>query len=361
MSRLRIYPESGVPCPFCLTKDTLGQEDLLCTECGQRAPAEYLRYQQAAEITAIQTFGWAGHGKSTFLAALTLVLTRMGMAWPGYFCSALTEDSQRKLRELNTYLRTGGLPPVTSTEGDTILLLLKNAGVWADRLIIYRDYPGEIFDRLEVDVNRIPLLHRAPVTLLLLSPNDLSSVAGGRSMEMLMGSLVNALNQKGVDFERDRRCAVLVLTKADAIAHLPTLVRNYLKQDRLWSAIHRGMNDGPSHLQSSERELSEEPGSEEYRERMAAAGDAIREWIEKDPAGRSLVRIAEGHGITLRFSAVSATGSQPDENGFLSAPWHPRRVIDPLLWALEFDPRRLSLLDRGFERFFGRRGVRLED
>ncbi|MDP9120426.1 MAG: hypothetical protein M3O15_03515 [Acidobacteriota bacterium] len=360
MSGVVLYADNGIPCPFCLAKDSVAAEDLLCAACGERAPVEYLRHQDRLVLTAIQACGWPGHGKSSFLAALTLVLTRMGMVWPGCFYSALTEHSQRKLRELNTCLRIGGLPPATGAAGEAVLLRLEHAGPWGSRLIVYRDGPGEVFDRFEVDVDELPLLHRTPAPFLLLSPNDLQGVAAGRSMEMLMGSLVSALGRAGIDPELGRRCAVVVLTKADAVAGLPAFVRSYLTADRLWTAVSRAGNGAPGTAQSSRSEPLELPGTVAYREQMVGVSEALRAWIENDPAGRNLVRTADDFGIALRFSAVSATGSQAAENGYLTAPWHPRRVIDPLLWALELEPRCRIAPDQGFEPSFGRRGVRLE-
>jgi Double-GTPase 2 len=341
---LQLLPEERTICPECLREDTLGMEDTLCAGCGKRPSAAAQRLIHTLGLTAIQALGWPGHGKSTFLAALTLVLRRIGMVWNGFFCSALTESSHRKLRELNTYLATGALPPPTAEEEGTVLLLLKNAAAWGDRLLVYRDCPGELFEGFDVEVDRLPLLQRAPVVFLILSLTDLKGVAGGRSLEMLMETLVHSLEQLP-EPARQRRCAVVVLTKADAIPDLPPLVRNYLIGDRLWAALDPGLRAAADRERAGAGDLTPEPGTEAYRERMAAVGEAIQAWLETVPAGRNLVRMAENHDLALRFCAVSATGSQADDNGFLSAPWHPRRVLDPLLWALDFDPRRLSFID----------------
>lgn len=342
---VELLPIDDIPCLNCWL-GTLATDSSVCTECAQRAPAEYFRLYRTLGLTAIQAFGWPGHGKSTLLGALTLVLTRMSMVWPNYFYRALSESTVRKLRDLNNYVRTGGLPPPTTTDDGAVLLLLRNAGPWGDRLIAYRDCPGELFDNLDVDTGRLPLLRHAPATFLVLSPSDLTGVASGRAMEMLMWSFVRAL-ETGAGTASLRRSAVVVLTKADAMTNLPNSIRTYLKQDGPWSLLHDAGHGERGAMSGFELPPSGVPGTDAYRAGMSTASEALRTWLEEGPAGRTLVRIADDHGIALSFSAVSATGSQVDDNGFLPSPWHPRRVIDPLLWALQHAPQRVTFFDGG--------------
>lgn len=360
MMRLHLLPEACVRCPFCLAEDAVCHEDSLCEKCGQRVPTEYLQHATKANLTAIQTFGWSGHGKSTFLAGLTMTLARMAMVWRDCTCRALTPGSQLILREVNTFLKTGALPPPTANDGNEALFLIKNAGPWGDQIITYRDYRGEIFDSLDIEIARLPLLSRSPVIFLVLSLNDLREVAAGRSMEMLMENLVSALDREQIDLNRERRRVVVVLTKGDCLTYLPMEVTAYLREDTLWSVLSHSRSDTSEDPTSKRQESGHAPGTDAYRARMERMDQDLKIWIEAEAAGRNLVGIAKQCKLDLRFSVVSATGSQAGENGYLCAPWHPRRVIDPLLWAVDFEARRLSFLDGRLVHRGRHRRVRFE-
>lgn len=349
MSGVRIFDDQTMRCPFCDQDADLTAEDQRCSRCGLPVPEEVRRLRAGVTPLIVQTFGSSRHGKTTYLCALTMILSRMANLWDGYSIRAVTQRSRMRIREVNNYARTGSLPPPNTEDGDEpTILMLRRVGEYGDRLLVYRDGPGEPFDDIHVDPDRVPFLRSATATFLIASVQDLEERSDGRSLDMLMDSLVASLENQDVDLERESRCAIVVLTKGDAVVDLPDSLRSRLASDPLWPVL----NNGGSGTSESRDRTSPLPNEPRYLEDMREADNKLREWVEtrRRQGGPNLVRIADDNGIILHFSLVSATGSEPDEANFLTVPWKPRRVIDPLLWALEFRPPRASMLDLGYRR-----------
>ncbi len=364
MSGVRLFGEEHDRCPLCGSDVDPANGGARCGHCRLPISRDLRQALEKTEPLIIQTFGSSQHGKTTYLCALTMTIVRMGRLWSSYACRALSERSRRRLLEVGSYLKTGALPPPRTNDGDEpTVLLLRQLGWYGDRLMIYGDAPGEAFDSVYVEPRRVPFLKHASVTFLIASLCDFEESSDGRSIDMLIDSLVASLEHQGVDLCARRRCAVVVLTKGDTVLDLPLSLRRRLVRDPLWLALRgedpeaRGSRDNRAQdLGSrSERWL---PNEERYLDGMCETDEELRRWVSsRCEQGSNLLQIAEDNGITLRFSLVSATGSEPDENNFLTHAWSPRRVIDPLLWALDFADHDRTILDRGYRRF--RRGLRL--
>jgi hypothetical protein len=72
----------------------------------------------------------------------------------------------------------------------------------------------------------------------------------------------------------------------------------------------------------------------EYVEKMKRVSITIDEWVQKDASGKVLVRLAGRKNIDLHFCITSSIGSVFDEAEIIGG-LSPRRVLDPLFWALE--------------------------
>ena len=131
---------------------------------------------------------------------------------------------------------------------------------------------------------------------------------------------------------------VVVLTKADAIPNLPPSLRQYLKDDPLRDAVRSEVSllSPPLPFPSEPLRLKDE-SLREYLGRLALVHQEIHHWLETTLVGHMLIRRAAAYHVELRFSIVSATGSGLVDGQSLQLPWTPRRVLDPLFWALELD------------------------
>jgi len=319
-------------CPYCLT-DIHGRADISqCPKCKADIPVQYVRnYGQHPPFLA-QIFGWTGVGKTVFLSALTLMLVKMGNVWPnsGYSCAPATDASQRKVMEINDYLAKGLLwPPTPLGPQEAYIMILHGMERWGGRALVLRDCAGEIFDNLRVPVEQAPYLLNAPTSFMLISLPDLPNSAG-RSMDMLLNNYINTLLDHRVDLPRERRKLVVVFTKADSIMTLPANLRDYVVRDPLWAAV-AGSNNSTVRLDAA--------GMAGYLEEMGRVSDAIRDWIQRDAAGKNFVQRAHEHNIELRFCLISSTGSQPGADNTMPVTLSPRRVLDPFFWALELQSR----------------------
>ncbi|HEX3046627.1 MAG TPA: GTPase domain-containing protein [Bacillota bacterium] len=319
-------------CPHCIGEVRGEKLKNNCDHCGYELPIQYTTDYEEHQPFFVQVCGWSRVGKTVFLSALTLMLVKMSKIWPKYYCAAATETANQKVREVNEFLVKGTMPGVTQvTEEDVFVMLLKNMELWGSRTLVIRDCPGEIFDNLQIPVDKAPFLLKAPITFMFISLSDLPN-SGGRTMNMLLENYINTLMRQGIDFNKERRKLVVVFTKADLIEQLPANLRNYLISDPIWAAVNN-----PKQVQQKDA-----IAMQEYLCEMERVSNAIGDWIQLGAPGLNFVRLAESKNIELRFSLISSTGSPLDEQSVMVNTWEPRRVLDPFFWALELQSRAIN-------------------
>ena len=321
-------------CPFCLHALRPARQERACPQCRRPIPPVYLREARELQPLPIQAIGWSSHGKSVYLAALTLLLTRMGVVWPGYCWASGSDETQRSVEMVNRHLDEGTLPPSTPLGTDQAsLLLMRGMERWDGRALVYCDCAGELFDGMSIPVDQVLFLLQARTTFLIVSPEDLMAQRQ-RTVDMLLNGFRSTLESNRIDPARERRRVVVVLTKGDLLVDLPASLYRYLVDDRCWRALDQRAADWAFTGVAIDR----------YLEGMRRVDGEIRDWVMTDPGGRNLVKLAADAELDLRFSIVSATGG-PVLDGRLEDRWHPRRVIDPLIWALEFSSSRFRITD----------------
>ena len=315
-------------CPYCLTSIRSWKAPMSCPDCGKSLPVQYIDEFENHPPFFTQVFGWTRVGKTVFLSALTLMLVKMTKIWRRYNFAAATDISQRKVQEINEFIAKGSMPqPTQPGPQDVYIMILEGMERWGSRALVTRDCAGEVFDNLEVPVEQAPYLLNAPTTFMLISLPDLPS--GGRSMDMLMNNYINTLMKHKVNFNKEPRKLVVVLTKADIIKNLPANLRNYLLSDPLWAAINS----------PSEAKQLDTIAMQEYIEVMGRVSAAIKDWIQRDASGKNFVRLAEKKNIDMRFSLISSTGAPVEGGDSMPVALSPRRVLDPYFWALELQSR----------------------
>lgn len=316
-------------CPYCLAEVRGGKNIQKCPKCKHELPPQYVNEYEDHRPFFVQVFGWSQVGKSVFLQTLTLMLVKMSKVWSNYYHTAATDASQQFEQDVNEYLAKGIMPPPTPMGlQQAYIMVLSKMERWGGRTLVTRDCAGEIFDNLTVPVEQAPFLLNAPTTFMLISLADLPQ-SKGKSINLLMSNYVNTLLKNGIDFNKERRKLVVVLTKGDIIPNLPNNLRNYLVNDPLWAAI----NTTGSVVQMDARAM------EQYLMVMQRVSDAIHDWIQESASGLAFVRLAKAHNIDLRFSIISSTGAPVDTDGTMPIAVAPRRVLDPYFWALELQSR----------------------
>ncbi len=339
----RIFGGRGrtVICPKCLNTTKVA-EDLICNEklpngerCGYQFPIRYAENFKDADPLFIQVFGWTAHGKTVFLDALRLVLLDMRKLWPEYVHQSVTELDMEHEKVLRASLRKGEMPRPTDKrdrqQNEVYIMEVENMVRYGSRWLVLMDFAGEMFARFDVPVHDMPFLIKTQTTFLLLSIPQMTRSNKGESLDQLMNIYIETMTKHKVDFKRERRKLVIVLTMADdLLADLPDELRDYLRSDDIWSRL-RSKNSLPM----TEEEMAA------YVENMEQASRNVREWLLTDsdgaPGGANLVALIERNGIEARYALISATGHAPDPSNQI--PISPYRVLDPFFFALEMDGR----------------------
>lgn len=330
------YFQRVMRCPHCmnpLVQAYVWKPDF-CGKCGGELPIQYTEGYYQNPPAFVQIFGWSGVGKTVYLYALTLMLVKMANVWPRYSYAALNDETQLKVSAINDLLTKGQLPEITKPGSEELYLIaLRNIEHWGGRILVSRDCAGEVFQNMNVNIEETPYLKQASTTFMMIGPQGDISNAYGRSCDQLLNNYINTLVAAGVNFHRKRRRLVVVLSKADQIRDLPANLRSYLISDPLWAAANTRGN----------RQIYTAPEMEKYLMKMQQISDEIRDWFAEDAVGKNFLRLAEQRRLDLRFSLVSSTGETVPNGQTPPTKLEPRRVLDPLLWALE-----LNKANRGF-------------
>lgn len=350
MNPIHFIPGLGTVCPFCLERIPRRKDLTTCPHdhCRRELPVLYMQPVRSLSHFPVQVFGWSQHGKSAYLTALTMMLMKMNRIWKSFSLQAVTEASQRKVRDVNLYERQGIMPPPTPVGmDDCYVMLLHRMGHWNNRALLVRDCPGEIFDGIKVPLEHAPFLHKARTIFMFVSLPDLLDPEAenrsfeGRTMDMLMTSFFNTLKSNGIRL-RGRRI-VTVLTKGDRISDLSPGLRSYLIDDVLWAVSNSPEPDRVlrSFLRGT-TSVSADAFLERYLAEMEQTETAIRQWLTLKPQAQTFINLAEDYGVDLRLCLTSATGGPVSPGSGLAQRWEPRRVLDPFFWALELEKRNTA-------------------
>jgi len=338
MFRNLFSPTKNILCPYCLAEINFREGDKVthCPKtigkdgCGIELPTKYVsRFDQMAPCFA-QLVGWSQVGKTVYLQALTATLMKMGVIWRNNFApAALTNATLRYTRNVKSFMASGTMPPRTQLQlQEAYIMQLENMTRWGSRTLVMRDVAGEHFNDLKFNIEQTPYLLHVPTTLMMLSISDLEKQ--NFTMDELMNSLIQTLMNNDPNYGKTKRNVVIVLSKADLIARdLPQQIQEYLLNDPI-AKILGSTNDA--------HEMGEEQ-MEDYMKNLKKISDAIQAWLKGTDSGSVLVALANNESIDLRFSIVSSTGGQVGGNNQMNVAITPTRVLDPFLWALEFQSK----------------------
>lgn len=288
-------------------------------------------------LPTLEIFSQAGHGKSSYLWAVLYMLRKMNVVWPDYLCWPEDESTDNVLKEIHENVAESRLPIRGAAENKHRYdLRLQNMERWGEKKLIVWDWPDPVF-AADLNGDRPEKTNWLAPAWWLVSLPDLGEVRA-EVLDMLFDDLMRKRIRQGYSVYRSPLRLVVVLTKGDAIPNLPLPLRQYLKDDPLWKAVSSEVSllSPPASSPSSPLRLGEEP-LRLYIGTLMRAHEVIRQWLESTLVGHMLIRRAAEYQVDLRFSIVSSTGSGLVEGQDLQVPWTPRRVLDPLFWALELD------------------------
>ena len=319
-----------IVCPYCLARNLYSDIKKLKTcrppkGCNRAFPALYKQEYKSSPPMFLQLTGWSAVGKSTYLQAVTLLLSKMHRFWVHKNTIApITEETYRYMQEVHVYEATGKLPPPTQLAlQDAYIANIWNMERWGSRTLVTRDVAGNVFqNKLDFPLEYIPYFLYVPTTIMMFSLPDMRRDPT-LAANLLMAGYVNTLAEKHPNYKQENRQVVVVLTKSDSLLQeFPSNLKEYLVGDPFRIKMRSTPVDG-KYMQ-------------DYLTTMHEISQCIREYFwNKVPGGPGLINLAEIHSIHLEFCVISSTGTPPDSENQLNEV-DPLRVLDPLFWALEF-------------------------
>jgi hypothetical protein len=303
------------------------------------SPAEALAVAPAP-ATTFEILSRPGDGKTSYLWALLYVLRKLSWVWPQYLCWSEDGETEEEIRRLHTAIESRNLPESDGgASGRSYNLLLRQMERWGDRPLVLRDDRDAVFGEGAPESADGRDINWGVPICWLLSLSDLDTL-DAQLVDVKLNDLVRARLRSARSLEAEPLKLVIAFNKADRLATLPATLRRYLKADPLAAVIESEREFQASGIEPGDPALRlDEQGMAGYLETLAGVHEEIAGWLGSTLGGRLLARRAEGHQLDLRFCVVSATGSGLATGGQLAIPWSPRRVLDPLFWALELESR----------------------
>lgn len=315
-----------VICPFCCNVHDFTKSQQCLRHSEWEVPSSFIKNYDAFPPIWLPTVGFERYGKSTYLSALTLLLSRMGQVIPSLWYQPLdkyTYDEIQKMRALDDKV-----PPPTSASLPLRPLLFRvgDMGPLGSRCLVLHDVPGEIFKAPEKVGENVPALREASTVWFLISLPNLEK--DKRTINDLLMVYLSGME----DLKSDVRGwnLIVIYTKADIVTRFPNDLQEYFLNDPL-TQVARGEAFGDI--------KGFDIGS--YLEKMTSISEQLEEFTATQvEGGKSFINLAKAKGMNLVFSLVSALGHQPDNENKLQYEKSPRRVLDPFLWALTLERKR---------------------
>ena len=303
-------------CPYCLSYLVEVPKDGKCPrqKCQKEVPVAYVKDGDRYPFVAICLVGLKAHGKSTFCEVL---LKRSDLdCWP------VDEDTIETLKQITERLKDGKLPDATGTQITLLMHLDRSKGLPAAQLLI-NDNKGEVFNEAAKIEKDATYIRKSECAIWLVSWYDLAAPKPNvipaptnqeraEDLSALATRYAQAVLQGG-DCDPKRQNLVVALTKGDKHQEMPKLAKE---------ALQDGWN-GEADMRRLER-LSRE----------------LRHWLLNELGCHQAVRQVERVFGTVKYTIISAIGSEP--SGQISPDYgrKPKNVLAPLAWVLHLEKRR---------------------
>jgi hypothetical protein len=335
-------PTTQLECPYCLDTIRLTESESTCPGCTKEVPPDYRDEYQAVPPFFVPLLGWTSSGKTMALMAMTLTIEELPRIWPGFSYTVASQETRDWLQSnRQQFLATGTLADSTDPTGEqpAYMMLMRQFLRWrgrghSGRTLVVRDFAGEHFKNLTIPADQMRFIKQANTVMMMFCLSDLENVDSNQTqfaMHELLETYISTLRRSGTNVKNKRTRVVIVLSQADRMYGsrvLPAHLENYLMSDPIAEAVQT-----PGAKEWDNQRMAE------YVEEMSRASDHIQEFLmDRHASARNLRNLANDNRISLKFCITSATGADVDrQGGKLVGKPVPRRILDPLFSALEFE------------------------
>jgi hypothetical protein len=318
-------------CPFCQGKHDFTKSPYHCPVfSSEEIPETYINDYDRVPPLWLVTVGFTRHGKTSYLAALTMMLENVNRVWPNTARDYMDQYTFRAVQEIRRQADTGEQPKATVKGVPRPLLIpmydVPEAG--SHCLVLY-DTSGELYETLQGpdDVEYIRSLREVKNIWFLVSLRDLKDDSTRRISDLLTIYLSGMQRLKWSLADRN---LIVVYTKADKVwSELPERVQTYMQDDPFKNVT----NYDQDVADMSDFSLNN------YVEEMRAVSTELEEYTRKRiPGGGDFIGLARRYKMGLFFTINSALGADPDpRENRLRQDATRYRVLDPYLWAVYLD------------------------
>jgi len=321
-----------VACPYCLRENSLSAKK--CSGCSGDLTENYKRHYSRDKLLAVPIIGYTSSGKSVFVDSLVCTMLDLSdkQHWSKFEGTPVDTDTEKWLYEVILPNRAKDKVPLATNREDNFkrVLLIKGIPLWGDRIFTLRDVAGEHFEGFTFSEDVKEYIKQSKCAIFMIDVNEVLSDPA-LQFHTLFQRYVRTIIESG-DSPRDRKI-IIVLSKADLYRErLPKNLLEYLNNDPLYQA--NGGNSKPFFI-----DLSDPSALNNHAKVILPMIDQqLSSWIATlGNGGSQLLAQAKSEGVEIRFTIVSGWGSKPQ----LGATVNPLRMLDPLLWLLEFHSREV--------------------
>jgi hypothetical protein len=315
-----------VVCPFCLKPHDF-MSSLVCPNYQEAVPAVYVRDYDIVPPLWLVTIGFTQHGKTTYLAALTLMLEAIPTVWRGVHYRPLDQYTTDRIREMRREATLGKLPGATPKQelSRPLLFNVHSLPQSGSRCLVMYDVSGEIYNSLDEVQDYVPSIKQVNTTWFLVSLPDLLDDQEGKTVTDLFNVYLSGMENLRVDLSG--RNLIVVYTKGDE-AVFPRAFRDYLRADPF-----KGLTREDVHIPDFE-----DFSLHDYVGEMKGISDRLEDYTRDHiRGGAAFINMVKANGMNLVFCLTSSLGESPDPDNRLRVDAFRYRVLDPFLWAITLE------------------------
>jgi hypothetical protein len=287
-----------------------------CTTCRREIHRDIVEGEKTPQ-TSIGLIGYTGHGKTVYITSLFYVLKFFQSSWPGYHYLCLDNEANTMVYErVRHFEENAELPPGTPINfPHPHLISYSSLPHFGDVRLTYYDVGGQVYENPASISDQGRFVAHADTIFFLLSITEFGPLWTSEIQKRL-DIYVNAVkNSMRVDTKKNQNL-VVVLTKADLLTK------------KLSEPLQKHVFSGDYTRYNKLKEAFSE---------MRMSTKQIRKSMMDEQAG-GFINLAESSFRRVEYCMVSSTGSDPVKGRLASKlnPKDPKRMLDPLLWALQF-------------------------